>query len=139
METNKVLYAVNEVAEELKRNKIYDDKKILELVLEVNKLIIENHKLKEKKRIVESIFEDKEVKRALKLLSEQLIIFKSVYPDWLFILEKIMKDSIDFGKVQTYEELKMLRELEKHYKKHPVKHKRKYSRDVSKIKLKGGG
>ena len=57
----------------------------------------------------------------------------------LFILEKIMKDSIDFGKVQTYEELKMLRELENHYKKHPVKHKRKYSRDVSKIKLKGGG
>ena len=50
-----------------------------------------------------------------------------------------MKDSIDFGKVQTYEELKMLRELEKHYKKHPVKHKRKYSRDISKIKLKGGG
>jgi hypothetical protein len=50
-----------------------------------------------------------------------------------------MKDSIDFGKVQTYEELRMLRELEKHYKKHPVKHKRKYSRDVSKIKLKGGG
>ena len=50
-----------------------------------------------------------------------------------------MKDSKDFGKVQTYEELKMLRELEKHYKKHPVKHKRKYSRDVSKIKLKGGG
>lgn len=50
-----------------------------------------------------------------------------------------MKDSIDFGKVQTYEELKMLRELENHYKKHPVKHKRKYSRDVSKIKLKGGG
>ena len=48
-----------------------------------------------------------------------------------------MKDSIDFGKVQTYEELKMLRELEKHYKKHPVKHKRKYSRDISKIKLKG--
>lgn len=46
-----------------------------------------------------------------------------------------MKDSIDFGKVQTYEELKILRELEKH----PVKHKRKYSRDVSKIKLKGGG
>ena len=36
----------------------------------MNKLIIENHKLKEKKRIVESIFEDKEVKRALKLLSE---------------------------------------------------------------------
>ena len=57
----------------------------------------------------------------------------------LFILEKIMKDSIDFGKVQTYEELKMLRKLEKHYKKHPVKHKRKYSRDISKIKLKGGG
>ena len=56
----------------------------------------------------------------------------------LFILEKIMKDSIDFGKVQTYEELKMLRELEKHYKKHSVKHKRKYSRDVRKIKLKGG-
>ncbi len=52
---------------------------------------------------------------------------------------QIMKDSIDFGKVQTYEELKMLRELEKHYKKHPVKRKRKYSRDVSKIKLKGGG
>lgn len=50
-----------------------------------------------------------------------------------------MKDSKDFGKVQTYEELKMLRELEKHYKKHPVKHKRKYSRDVSKIKLKGDG
>lgn len=50
-----------------------------------------------------------------------------------------MKDSIDFGKVQTYEELKMLRELEKHYKKHPVKRKRKYSRDISKIKLKGGG
>ena len=50
-----------------------------------------------------------------------------------------MKDSIDFGKVQTYEELKMLRELEKHYKKHPVKHKRKYSKDTSKIKLKGGG
>ena len=66
-----------------------------------------------------------------------VIIIKSVYPGWLFILEKIMKDSIDFGKVQTYEELKMLRELEKHYKKHPVKHKRKYSRDVSKIKLKG--
>ena len=43
-----------------------------------------------------------------------------------------MKDSIDFGKVQTYEELKMLRELEKHYKKHPVKHKRKYSKDTSK-------
>ena len=70
METNKVLYAVNEVAEELKRNKIYDDKKILELVLEVNKLIIENHKLKEKKRIVDSIFEDKEVRNALKMLSE---------------------------------------------------------------------
>ena len=51
---------------------------------------------------------------------------------------QIMKDSIDFGKVQTYEELKMLRELEKHYKKHPVKRKRKYSRDISKIKLKGG-
>lgn len=50
-----------------------------------------------------------------------------------------MKDSLDFGKVQTYEELRMLRELEKYYKKHPVKHKRKYSRDVSKIKLKGGG
>lgn len=50
-----------------------------------------------------------------------------------------MKDSIDFGKVQTYEELKMLRELEKHYRKHPVKHKRKYSKDTSKIKLKGGG
>ncbi|MBN2920872.1 hypothetical protein FYM76_07865 [Lactobacillus salivarius] len=49
-----------------------------------------------------------------------------------------MKDSIDFGKVQTYEELRMLRELEKHYRKHPVKHKRKYSRDISKIKLKGG-
>ena len=48
-----------------------------------------------------------------------------------------MKDSIDFGKVQTYEELRMLRELEKHYKKHPVK--RKYSKDTSKIKLKGGG
>ncbi len=29
--------------------------------------------------------------------------------------------------------------VRKHYKKHPVKHKRKYSRDVSKIKLKGGG
>lgn len=68
-----------------------------------------------------------------------VIIIKSVYPGWLFILEKIMKDSIDFGKVQTYEELKMLRELEKHYKKHPVKHKRKYSRDINKIKLKGGG
>lgn len=67
-----------------------------------------------------------------------VIIIKSVYPGWLFILEKIMKDSIDFGKVQTYEELKMLRELEKHYKKHPVKRKRKYSRDISKIKLKGG-
>lgn len=67
-----------------------------------------------------------------------VIIIKSVYPGWLFILEKIMKDSKDFGKVQTYEELKMLRELEKHYKKHPVKRKRKYSRDVSKIKLKGG-
>lgn len=52
---------------------------------------------------------------------------------------QIMKDSIDFGKVQAYEELKMLRELEKHYKKHPVKYKRKYSRDTSKIKLKGGG
>ncbi|MDM8222965.1 hypothetical protein QUW22_02085 [Ligilactobacillus salivarius] len=26
-----------------------------------------------------------------------------------------MKDSIDFGKVQTYEELKMLREIEKYY------------------------
>ena len=50
-----------------------------------------------------------------------------------------MKDSIDFGKVQTYEELRMLRELEKYYKKHPVKRKRKYSRDISKIKLKGGG
>lgn len=49
-----------------------------------------------------------------------------------------MKDSIDFGKVQTYEELRMLRELENHYKKHTVKRKRKYSRDVSKIKLKGG-
>lgn len=49
-----------------------------------------------------------------------------------------MKDSIDFGKVQTYEELKMLRELEKHYKKYPVKHKRRYSRDINKIKLKGG-
>ena len=68
-----------------------------------------------------------------------VIIIKSVYPGWLFILEKIMKDSKDFGKVQTYEELKMLRELEKHYKKHPVKRKRKYSRDISKIKLKGGG
>ena len=66
-----------------------------------------------------------------------VIIIKSVYPGWLFILEKIMKDSIDFGKVQTYEALKMLRELEKHYKKHSVKHKRKYSRDTSKIKLKG--
>ena len=66
-------------------------------------------------------------------------IFKSVQPGWLFILEKIMKDSKDFGKVQTYEELRMLRELEKHYKKHPVKRKRKYSRDISKIKLKGGG
>ena len=66
-----------------------------------------------------------------------VIIIKSVYPGWLFILEKIMKDSKDFGKVQTYEELRMLRELEKYYKKHPVKHKRKYSRDVSKIKLKG--
>lgn len=68
-----------------------------------------------------------------------VIIIKSVYPGWLFILEKIMKDSIDFGKVQTYEELRMLRELEKYYKKHPVKRKRKYSRDISKIKLKGGG
>ena len=67
-----------------------------------------------------------------------VIIIKSVYPGWLFVLEKIMKDSKDFGKVQTYEELKMLRELEKHYKKHPVKRKRKYSRDISKIKLKGG-
>lgn len=42
-----------------------------------------------------------------------------------------MKDSIDFGKVQTYEELKMLRELEKHYKKHPVKHKRKCTVEIS--------
>ena len=49
-----------------------------------------------------------------------------------------MKDSKDFGKVQTYEELKMLRELDKYYKKHSVKHKRKYSIDVSKIQLKGG-
>ena len=68
-----------------------------------------------------------------------VIIIKSVQAGWLFVLEKIMKDSIDFGKVQTYEELRMLRELEKHYKKHPVKHKRKYSKDTSKIKLKGGG
>ena len=68
-----------------------------------------------------------------------VIIIKSVYPGWLFILEKIMKDSIDFGKVQTYEELKMLRELEKHYKKYPVKHKSRYSRDINKIKLTGGG
>lgn len=50
-----------------------------------------------------------------------------------------MKDSKDFGKVQTYEELKMLRELDKYYKKHSVKRKRKYSRDISKIKFKGDG
>ena len=41
-----------------------------------------------------------------------------------------MKDSIDFGKVQTYEELKMLRDLELYYKKHPLKSRRKYSREV---------
>ena len=41
-----------------------------------------------------------------------------------------MKDSQDFGKVQTYEELRMLRELELHYKKHQLKSKRKYSRQV---------
>ncbi|MDM8279650.1 hypothetical protein QUW35_02945 [Ligilactobacillus agilis] len=67
METNKVLSAVNEVAEELKQNKICDDKKILDLVLEVNKLVIENYKLKEKKRIVDSIFNDEEVRSALKI------------------------------------------------------------------------
>lgn len=67
METNKVLSAVNEVAEELKQNKICDDKKILDLVLEVNKLVIENYKLKEKKRIVDSIFNDEEVRNALKI------------------------------------------------------------------------
>lgn len=42
-----------------------------------------------------------------------------------------MKDSIDFGKVQTYEELRMLRELENHYKKHPVKRKRKCTVEIS--------
>lgn len=41
-----------------------------------------------------------------------------------------MKDSQDFGKVQTYEELRMLRELELYYKKHPLKSRRKYSRQV---------
>lgn len=41
-----------------------------------------------------------------------------------------MKDSQDFGKVQTYEELRMLRELELHYKKHQLKSRRKYSRQV---------
>ena len=41
-----------------------------------------------------------------------------------------MKDSQDFGKVQTYEELRMLRGLELYYKKHPLKSRRKYSRQV---------
>lgn len=41
-----------------------------------------------------------------------------------------MKDSQDFGKVQTYEELRMLRDLELYYKKYPLKSRRKYSREV---------
>lgn len=45
MKPNKVLHAVNDVAEELKQKNACDDRKILNLVLEVNKLVIKNQEL----------------------------------------------------------------------------------------------
>lgn len=104
--------------------------------------ITEKSGIKEEKEIhLESeVLKEKKILDSLKLDNGNKIqIIVSLARLAFYFGEKFMKDSIDFGKVQTYEKLRMLRELEKHYKKHPVKHKRKYSRDVSKIKLKGGG
>ena len=103
--------------------------------------ITEKSGIKEEKEIhLESeVLKEKKILDSLKLDNGNKIQIIVSLSRLAFYFGEIMKDSIDFGKVQTYEELKMLRELEKHYKKHPVKRKRKYSRDISKIKLKGGG